>query len=71
VSFLVLTNDGQSVEIATAGRDGGVGLQAGLGPRRSLTLAVTQIGGQFSVIHAERFAAIVQKDVSLHGLPCA
>src|SRR5262245_46807581 len=65
VSLLVVADDGQSVEIAIVGRDGAVGLQAGFGPRRSFTLAVTQIGGQFSVIRADRFAAIVQNDPTL------
>src|SRR5262245_54471876 len=32
------------------------------GSGRSITLAVTQVGGQFSVIRADRLAAIVQND---------
>jgi len=68
VSLLVVADDGQSVEIAIVGRDGAVGLQAGLGPRRSFTHAVTQIGGQFSVIRADRFAAIVQNDPALRDI---
>ena len=68
VSLLVVAADGQCVEIATVGRDGAVGLQAGLGQRRSFTLAVTQIGGQCSVIRADRFAGIVQNDPTLRDI---
>src|SRR5262245_36556747 len=68
VSLLVVTNDGQSVETSIVGREGAVGLQAGLGPRRSFTLAVTQIGGKFSTMPADRFSGIVQNDPTLRDI---
>jgi len=37
VSMLVSTADGHLIETATVGREGAVGLQRGLGPRRSFT----------------------------------
>jgi CRP-like cAMP-binding protein len=65
ISLLVVTKEGGYIETSTVGRDGAVGLQSGLGPRRSFTRATAQISGQFSVIRADRFAGIVQAD---HGL---
>lgn len=68
VSLLVATDDGQAVETTIVGREGAVGLQAGLGPRRSFTLAVTQIGGNFSVISASRLCGIVRNDPTLRDI---
>ena len=60
LSLLIVTKDGRFFETSTVGRDGAVGLHAGLGPRFSLTRATVQIAGKFSVIRADRFASIVQ-----------
>jgi CRP-like cAMP-binding protein len=55
ISLLVSTSDGEVVETSSIGHEGAVGLQCGLGPRVSLTRAVVQIAGKFSVISASRF----------------
>src|SRR5262249_1694272 len=68
ISLVVVDEDGNTVETAAVGRDGAVGLEAGLGPHRSFALTVTRIGGPFSVIRADRLAAIVQDDRLLRDL---
>jgi CRP-like cAMP-binding protein len=68
ISLLVVTKNGGMIETATVGREGAVGLHRGLGARRSFTRATTQIAGKFSVIHAPRFAEIVQGDESIREL---
>jgi len=68
LSLVVVTKDGRFFETSAVGRDGAVGLQAGLGPRRSFTRATVQIAGKFSVIPADRFASIVQDDRTLRDL---
>jgi len=55
ISLLVSTSDGEVVETSSVGHEGAVGLQCGFGPRASLTRAVVQIAGKFSVISASRF----------------
>jgi CRP-like cAMP-binding protein len=61
ISLLVVTQDGGGIEAATIGREGSAGLQSGLGKRRAFTRAVTQVGGTFSYIAADRFRAAVEK----------
>lgn len=59
ISLLVVTRDGASIEAATIGREGAVGLHRGLGKRRSFTRGVTQVAGKFSTIRADRFEQFV------------
>jgi CRP-like cAMP-binding protein len=68
ISLLVVTKKGGSIETATVGREGAVGLQRGLGTRRSFTRATAQIAGRFSVIRAAQFAPIVREDAALRDL---
>jgi CRP-like cAMP-binding protein len=68
ISLLVITRAGGMIETATVGREGAVGLQRGLGGRRSLTRATTQIGGMFSTIHGSRFAQHVEGSPPLRHL---
>lgn len=68
ISLLVVTKDGGSIETATVGREGAVGLHRGLGARRSFTRANAQIAGRFSVIRAAQFAPIVREDAALRDL---
>jgi CRP-like cAMP-binding protein len=58
VSLLVALNDGSTVETSTVGREGAVGLTAGLGTRRWMTRAVIQIPGMFSSLHASRLQQV-------------
>src|SRR5262249_6174372 len=50
ISLLVLGRDGGITETATVGREGAVGLNGGLGGRRSFTRATTQIGATSSTL---------------------
>jgi CRP-like cAMP-binding protein len=68
ISLLVTTGEGEMVETSSVGREGAVGLQGGLGRRLSFTRALVQIGGQFSVIPANRFEAAVNRSPALADL---
>lgn len=59
VSLFAVTLTGDTVETATVGREGAVGLLGSLGERFSLGRAVAHIGGRFSVIGASRFRELV------------
>lgn len=60
ISLMVVTKDGGAIETSTVGREGGVGLQRGLGPRRSFTRAAVRIGGSLSIIRGNRFEQLAQ-----------
>jgi len=68
ISLLVSTSDGDVVETSSVGHEGAVGLQCGFGPRVSLTRAVVQIAGMFSVISAQRFELATSHSVALREL---
>ena len=68
ISLLVLTRSGDTVEAATVGREGAVGLHGGLGGRRSFTRATTQIGGRFSAVRAGRFEHIANGSAPVRDL---
>jgi CRP-like cAMP-binding protein len=68
ISLLVSTSDGEVVETSSVGHEGAVGLQCGLGPRVSLTRAVVQIAGKFSVISAPRFELATRHSAALGQL---
>jgi len=68
ISLLVIGMDGGTIEAATVGREGAVGLQRGLGARRSFTRATAQIGGRFSTIRAKRFEQFVTDHAVLRDL---
>src|SRR5262249_19769403 len=55
VSMLVVIGKGDVVETAIAGREGALGIQRGLGQRRSLTRATVQIGGRFLAVSGSKF----------------
>ena len=55
ISLLVVGRNGQTIETGIVGREGGAGLQSGLGERRSFNRATIQIPGQFAVISATHF----------------
>jgi len=60
ISLLVVTADGASVEVGIVGRDGGVGLQRGLGERRSFTRANVQIAGDICIVPGAALAAALK-----------
>ena len=68
VSLLILTATGETLEAATVGREGAVGLQGGFGIRFSFTRAVAQIGGRFSAIRSSRFAELVDGNAAVSNL---
>lgn len=68
ISLLVVTKDGQGIEAATIGREGGVGLHRGNGKRRAFTRAVTQVGGTFSYIRADRFEHAAKQNGEINDL---
>ena len=55
ISLLVVTREGDTIETSMVGREGALGLQRGLGKRRSLTRATVQIAGRFLSIGAYKF----------------
>jgi CRP-like cAMP-binding protein len=55
ISLLVVTRAGDTIEISIVGREGALGVQRGLGKRRSLTRATVQIAGRFLSIAAYKF----------------
>jgi CRP-like cAMP-binding protein len=68
ISLVVVTRDGGTVEAATVGREGAVGLHGGLGRRQSFTRATAQISGRFSVIEAARFERLVDGSAPVRDL---
>ncbi len=71
ISLMVVTREGQNIETGVVGREGAVGLNAGFGPRRSLTRAVTQIAGRFSAIRASRFEEIARENAEVRDVIAA
>jgi CRP-like cAMP-binding protein len=65
---LVVVVDGETVETSSVGREGGVGLQCGFGPRLSFTRATVQIPGKFSTISAARFEQAVSRHPALRDM---
>jgi CRP-like cAMP-binding protein len=61
VSLLAVTRDGVSVEVATVGREGMVGLPVFLGQRhRAPGCAISQIPGDGLLVDATRFETLVE-----------
>ncbi len=61
ISLLVVTPDGGAIEAATIGREGAVGIHAGLGRRIAFTRAIAQIARKCSYLPAERFRQAAEK----------
>ncbi len=71
ISLLVVTREGQHIETGLIGCEGAVGLNAGLGPRRSPTCAITQVAGTFLVIRASPFEQIARENAKLRDVIAA
>ena len=52
ISLMTLMQSGEAIESATVGREGAVGLSAGIYPRQSLSRAIVQVAGSASRITA-------------------
>lgn len=68
ISCLIATGDGQLVETSAIGREGAVGIQAGLGNRTSFTRAIVQIAGKFTVLPAYRLEDAAKRNPALGDL---
>jgi CRP-like cAMP-binding protein len=68
VSMMVNLSDGQSVEIATIGRDGIVGASAALYGRPPLADAIVVVPGTASLLRAEDFRDAADRSVALRTL---
>lgn len=68
VSLAVVTQNGDTVEAATIGCEGAVGLHGCIGTRLSFTRATAQMGGMFSVVQASHFAHIVNGSAAVQTL---
>ncbi len=65
ISLLAVMKQGQSVEIATVGREGAVGAMSGFGSRHAFTRAIVQVDGAASRISAAHFQEAMKKSASL------
>jgi CRP-like cAMP-binding protein len=68
ISLLVVTREGDTVETSVVGREGALGLQRGLGKRRSFTRATVQIAGRFLSIAAYKFEQASAASVPLRDM---
>ena len=68
ISLLVVMRDGEAVETATVGREGAVGMMAGLGLHITQTRTVVQVPLVASRIAAAQFRKAVQASVTLRDL---
>lgn len=68
ISLVALMRDGASVEAATIGREGAVGLLTAVGARQASTRGVVQIPGRARRIEVARFRAALDKSAALRDL---
>ena len=68
ISLLVVTKDGGSIEAATIGYEGAVGVHRGLGKRRAFNRGVIQLAGTISYASADAFEGIVSQSASIRDL---
>src|SRR5215510_14226058 len=68
ISLLVVTREGEAVETSVVGREGALGLQRGLGSRRSFTRATVQIAGRFLCIAAYKFEQVSATSAPLRDM---
>ncbi|WP_407149808.1 Crp/Fnr family transcriptional regulator [Bradyrhizobium sp. ORS 86] len=68
ISMMINLSDGQSVEIATIGRDGVVGASAALYNRPLLTDAIVVVPSTASVLRADDFRAAVERSTAFRTL---
>jgi CRP-like cAMP-binding protein len=68
ISLLAVMQAGNGVETATVGREGAVGVMAGLGGRTAIGRAVVQVAGVSSQISASRFLEAANASVGVRDL---
>ncbi|MDO8878284.1 MAG: Crp/Fnr family transcriptional regulator [Pseudolabrys sp.] len=65
ISLLAVMKQGNSVEVATVGREGAVGAMSGFGSRHAFTRAIVQVDGVASRIAATPFQEAMKKSAVL------
>jgi CRP-like cAMP-binding protein len=70
VSLLLAVPDGRSAEIAMIGREGAVGLTAGIGSQIAVGTAVAQTPGTAAMIAAPRLARLVGQSKAIQDMVC-
>ncbi len=68
ISLMTLMQSGEAIESATVGREGAVGLSAGIYPRQSLSRAIVQVAGSASRITAAQLHQACQQSERLRFL---
>jgi CRP-like cAMP-binding protein len=68
ISLLAVMEAGNAVETATIGREGGVGVMAGLGGRVATGRAVVQLEGDFSQIGVAHFQGAMDQSPKMRTL---
>lgn len=70
VSLLLTVPDGRSAEIAMIGREGAIGLAAGIGSQIAVGTAVAQTAGTAAMIAAPRLARLVEQSTAIKDMVC-
>jgi CRP-like cAMP-binding protein len=65
ISLLAVMKHGNSVEVATVGREGAVGAMSGFGPRHAFTRAIVQVAGDAARISTPHFQDAMKKSTGL------
>lgn len=68
ISLLAVMQSGDAIETATIGREGAVGILAGLGGRLAINRAVVQMAGTFSRITASLLVRMMSENVRIRDL---
>jgi CRP-like cAMP-binding protein len=68
ISLLAVMEAGNGVETATIGREGAVGVMAGLGGRSATGRAVVQLDGDFSQIGVAQFQSAMRQSPAMRDL---
>ena len=68
ISLMTLMEGGEAIESATIGREGALGLQAGVHPRQALSRAIVQVAGQASRISDLDLAKVWNESPALRML---
>lgn len=68
ISLMVVNKDGRPVEISTVGREGAVGIHGALGTRSSFTRAITQLGGNFTMVRASALGRLAREHTKVRDL---
>lgn len=68
ISIMAAMQEGTAVETATIGREGAVGIMAGLGGRRAAGRAIVQVEGRSSQISVAPFRAAVEQSKGIRDI---